>query len=154
MEVALNNSLTVKIRSVKKYDNYLVVDENKERNLFSETWNRIAFNIGIRQKLSDFELKELFDFLFMYFQGLNLADVREAFGLYSANRLTFIVNGKRQTSIGHYQSLDNPFVGNVLTAYLEYKVEITKKPKEIIMEDKQIEVYSEKDGEEWFLFFK
>lgn len=120
MEVALNNSLAVKFRKINSYESFLVLDGCTERNVFSETWNGVAFNIGLRNKLSEFELKEIFNFVSTYFQKLNLSDIREAFGLYSANKLSFMVNGKRQTTVGHFQSFDNVFIGAILKSYTDY----------------------------------
>ena len=88
--------------------------------------------------MSEFELKEIFNFVSTYFQKLNLSDIRAAFGLYSANKLTFMVNGKKQTTVGHFQSFDNVFIGAVLNAYTDYSnYENQIKSMKIIEEEKE-----------------
>jgi|GEM_PF-6039500 len=113
------NSLEIKIKEA----NGLTAFAEKEGNTFAQTWNKIAFSIGIRKKLSDPELGIILEFMQEFYKTLTLKDVSKAFGLYTANRLDF--------NDSHYQSLDNLFIGKVLDSFKEWQRKENAKPKPI-----------------------
>ena len=120
VKAELKNLLEIRIKEKNDYNNYTIQD----RNLFSEIWNSIAFQLGIREALVPAELKIIFDFLQKHFKTVSLNDLREAFSYYSAQKLQF--------KDSHYQSLDNVFIGKVLTSYKEFIAdELRRKPKKI-----------------------
>ena len=119
-KVELTNLLEVRINQKLGFENYSFED----RNLFSEVWNSIAFKVGIREALVPEELKIIFEFLYNHFKLFSLNELREAFDYYSAQKLNF--------KDSHYQSLDNVFIGKVLTSYKEFiSNELRTKPKKI-----------------------
>ena len=119
-KVELKNLLEVRIEQKKGFENYSF----EERNLFSEVWNSIAFRLGIRESLVPEELKIIFEFMQKHFKRFSLNDLREAFSYYSAQKLNF--------KDSHYQSLDNVFIGKVLTSYKEFIAEeLRRKPKQV-----------------------
>jgi len=119
-KVELKNLLEIRIKEKNNYNNYSFED----RNLFSEVFNSIAFQLGIREFLVPEELKIIFDFLNKHFGGFSLNDLRESFSYYSAQKLNF--------KDSHFQSLDNVFIGRVLTSYKEFiSNELRNKPKRI-----------------------
>ena len=61
-----------------------------------------------------------------HFKRFSLNDLREAFSYYSAQKLNF--------KDSHYQSLDNVFIGKVLTSYEEFLANERRKPKQIEVE--------------------
>jgi len=105
------NLLEVKIIDTKSCE----VFKDEQRDFFSEVWNSVAFTLGIRKHLVDAELNIIYKFLVDYYKTVTLNDIREAFGLYSAQRLDY------KTS--HFQSLDNVFIGAVLSSYQRYKAQ-------------------------------
>ena len=119
-KVELTNLFQIRIKEKNEFDNYTFED----RNLFSEVFNSIAFKLGIREALVNAELKIIFDFLKNHFNLFSLNDLREAFDYYSAQKLTF--------KDSHYQSIDNVFIGKVLTSYKEFiSNELRRNPKQI-----------------------
>lgn len=117
MELEKAGSRNFSIVKIMQTDSIAYFNKS-EGNAFTETWNKIAFNLGIREKLADFELQLIFDFVSKYFKTLTLQDMSDAFGLYSAQKLNF--------KNSHYQSMDNSFIGSVLTAYREYTAQQNK----------------------------
>ena len=119
-KVELKNLLESKIEQKKGFENYSF----EERNLLSEVWNSIAFQLGIRESLVSEELKIIFEFMQKHFKRFSLNDLREAFSYYSAQKLDF--------KDSHFQSLDNVFIGKVLTSYKEFIAnELRRKPQKI-----------------------
>jgi hypothetical protein len=119
-KVELKNLLDSRIEKKEGFENY----SYEERNLFSEVWNSIAFQLGIRESLVPEELKIIFDFMQKHFKLFSLNDLREAFSYYSAQKLNF--------KDSHFQSLDNVFIGKVLSSYKEFIAnELRRKPKQI-----------------------
>ena len=84
-KVELKNLLESKIEQKKGFENYSF----EERNLFSEVWNSIAFQLGIRESLVSEELKIIFEFMQKHFKRFSLNDLREAFSYYSKFRQCF-----------------------------------------------------------------
>jgi hypothetical protein len=119
-KVDLINLFENRIKQKEGFESYYLDD----RNLFSEVWNSIAFKLGIREQLSKPELIIIFEFLKNHFNLFSLNDLREAFDYYSAQKLTF--------KDSHYQSIDNVFIGKVLTSYKEFiSNELRRNPKQI-----------------------
>jgi hypothetical protein len=119
-KIDLKNLLEIRIKEKSGFENYSFED----RNLFSEVFNSIAFQLGIRDSLSDPELEIIFNFLKRHFKLFSLNDLREAFSYYSAQKLQF--------KDSHYQSLDNVFIGRVLTSYREFiSGELRRNPKQV-----------------------
>jgi len=124
-KVDLINLFEIRIKQKEGFENYSFDD----RNLFSEVWNSIAFKLGIREQLSKPELIIIFEFLQNHFNLFSLNDLREAFDYYSAQKLTF--------KDSHFQSLDNVFIGKVLTSYKDFiSNELRRNPKNTIENSK------------------
>jgi len=135
------DSLTVKIATTGSIDAF----QDEERNFFGEVWNSAAFTIGIRNPLVPDELRIIHEFLLEHFKTITLNDVREAFSLYSAQKLTF--------KDSHYNSLDNTFIGKVLTSYKEYNARqsLIRSAEEVIPKTlPRPQVTKEENAQQWF----
>lgn len=137
------NSLQLKIVKTSGVESFSI--DGDTRNLFSEVWNSVAFTIGIKKPLIEQELKIIYDFLTEHFRSLSLEDVREAFSLYSAQKLDH--------KNSHYQSLDNSFIGCVLSSYKRYKsLEYVINQNKLETKEPLQLVYSTKIGEDSYKF--
>jgi len=112
----------------------------------------VCFDIGIREPLQSEDVDSIFNFINRNFGLLNLIQIKEAFELFSADRLTFA-----DPKFGHYNSFDNTFIGKVLSSYKTYIVDYNfrNKHKQKPIEDasKLIEVKrlsKEENAQQWY----
>lgn len=116
----------LKIRDTETLTDY----QEQNVNLFSQTWNKATFSIGIREPLESDELQVIYEFVHEEYKSLSLKDIDKAFRLYASQKLDF--------KDSHYQSFDNVFIGKVLISYQEWLRKDNLKPKVYIEPSHQI----------------
>jgi hypothetical protein len=144
LQKAEEKNLSIRIR-----DKSIVFDE------FKTTMQTVCFDIGIRQALDSHDIDSAFNFINRNFGLLNLTQIKEAFDLFSADKLKF-----PDPKFGHYNSFDNTFIGKVLSSYNVYisdynfrnKHKILK-PIETVLIEKPNQT-KEEEAKEWFDFVK
>lgn len=124
------------------------------RNFKAKEWTELstlmyacAKAVGVQDPPSAVSLMEFSTFVYRQFPDLNMAEINEAFDMVCARKLTL-----NDEPIEHYGSFSQMFIGNVLTAYKQYRdqeiarfISSQPKPKEIPAPEKSKE---EKRAEE------
>ena len=91
---------------------------------FKVVLQTICYDVGIRDALDLSDLDTIFNFITRNYGLLTLSNLKEAFDLFSADRLKFA-----DPKFGHYGNFDLTFIGKVLKSYKAFKNEIAIKPK-------------------------